>query len=346
MAVIKAMGGSKTRGSCSERLNYITKEEKTEEKLIFTKDCSEESFQKDFQETKDLWDKTEGRQYYHLVQSFEKEKSVNLEKAYEIGKKFIEENPKFKEYQVVMATHKDREHIHNHFIINSVSQETGKKFEFNPKDCLQAKELSNQICKEFGLKEIDLEKKQEKSIDNSKTKRYSLAEKNMEERSQDTWKGNLRDKLEESLIKSKDFEEFKKNLEQENIRISRGAEQGKKSITFEIDKNKCRGNKLDIRFESRENIEKTIDITRNLINSNKLEKERILEELRESIRQDQIKELLKDLNKAKGEENLNPIKEFKELLNPIKSEEKEKNQENEKQKITNIRLTRDDDFER
>ena len=66
MAVIKAMGGSKTRGSCSERLNYITKEEKIEEKLIFTKDCSEESFQKDFQETKDLWDKTEGRQYYHL----------------------------------------------------------------------------------------------------------------------------------------------------------------------------------------------------------------------------------------------------------------------------------------
>lgn len=348
MAIIKAMGGSKTRGSCSERLNYITKEEKTEEKLIFAKDCSEDDFKKDFQDTKEIWDKTDGRQYYHLVQSFEKEKNVTLKKAHEIGKKFIESNPKFKEYQVVMATHKDRDHIHNHLIINSVNLENGKKFEFNPKDCLKAKELSNEICKEFGLKEIDLEKNKEKNLDKSKSERYSLAEKNMEERGQETWKGELRDRLEENLIKSKDFEEFKKNLEKENITISRGAEQGKKSITFEIDGKKCRGNKLDIRFESRENIEKTLDITKNLIKSNELEKAKILEEFRESIRQEQIKELLKELNTGKVEEkeDFNPMKDFKNTLNLTKSDEKEEKViEKEKIPVREL-ISRDDDFER
>ena len=86
------MGGSKARGSCNDRLDYITKEEKTEEKLIFTKDCSEDNFKKDFEDIKQIWDKTEGRQYYHLVQSFEKEDYISLENAHEIGKKFIENN--------------------------------------------------------------------------------------------------------------------------------------------------------------------------------------------------------------------------------------------------------------
>lgn len=160
MAVVKAMGGSKIRGSCNDRLDYITKEEKTEEKLIFTKDCSEDNFKKDFEDIKQIWDKTEGRQYYHLVQSFEKEDYVSLEKAHEIGKKFIEENPVFKDYQVVMATHKDKDHIHNHFIVNSVNFENGLKFEFNPRDCLNSKNylmkfVKSSVSKNLTLKELN-----------------------------------------------------------------------------------------------------------------------------------------------------------------------------------------------
>ncbi len=215
------MGGSSSRGSCNDRLDYITKEEKTEEKLIYTKDCSEDNFKKDFEETKNIWDKTQGRQYFHLVQSFEKEDYVTLDKAHEIGKKFIEENPQMKDYQVVMATHKDKDHIHNHFIINSVGLDEGKKFPMYKKDLYLCKELSNEICREFGFKELDLNRTNPLDLDKSQ-ERYSLGEKALLDKGINTDKNQLRMVLDYARETSKTYQEFKENLKSNGVEIVRG----------------------------------------------------------------------------------------------------------------------------
>lgn len=297
MAIIKALGGGKSRGSTNNSLDYITDKEKAD--LIYTKDCSED-FKKDFQDTKEIWEKTEGRQYYHIVQSFEKEDYVTLEKAHEIGQKFISDNEKFKEYQVVMATHQDKDHIHNHIIINSVSMETGKKFEFNPKDLLESKELSNEICKDYGFMEIDLEKTKKLELEKSQ-ERYSLSEKALLEKGVNTFSNELRTILDNAREKSKTYQEFKENLKENGVEILRGEKEGQKSITFEYQEKKCRGNKLDERYSSFDRINETLDQERtlkrlkDLDNSREIEPLSKLEELANSLKE-------KELEKARQEE--------------------------------------------
>jgi hypothetical protein len=300
MAVIKAMGGSSSRGSCNDRLDYITKEEKTEEKLIFTKDCSEDNFKKDFEETKQIWDKTEGRQYFHMVQSFEKEDYITVEKAHEIGKKFIEDNPQMKDYQVVMATHKDKDHIHNHFIINSVGLDTGEKFQMYKDDLKQCKELSNEICREYGFKELDLERTRPLELDKAQ-ERYSLSEKALLEKGINTTNNELRLILDNAREQSKTYQEFKENLKENGVEILRGEKEGAKSITFEYQEKKFRGNKLDERYSSFDRINETLDQERtlkrlkDLDNSREIEPLSKLEELANSLKE-------KELEKARQEE--------------------------------------------
>lgn len=321
MAIIKALGGGKSRGSTNNSLDYITDKEKAD--LIYTKDCSED-FKKDFQDTKEIWEKTEGRQYYHIVQSFEKEDYVTLEKAHEIGQKFISDNEKFKEYQVVMATHQDKDHIHNHIIINSVSMETGKKFEFNPKDLLESKELSNEICKDYGFMEIDLEKTKKLELEKSQ-ERYSLSEKALLEKGVNTFSNELRTILDNAREKSKTYQEFKENLKENGVEILRGEKEGQKSITFEYQEKKCRGNKLDERYSSFDRINETLDQERTL-------------------------KRLKDLDNSR---EIEPLSKLEELANSLKEKELEKTRQEELEKSREKELERQwqqsrerDDFSR
>lgn len=323
MAIIKALGGGKSGGSANNSLDYITDKEKAD--LIYTKDCSED-FKKDFQDTKEIWEKMEGRQYYHIVQSFEKEDYVTLEKAHEIGQNFISDNEKFKDYQVVMATHQDKDHIHNHIIINSVSMETGKKFEFNPKDLLESKELSNEICKNYGFMEIDLEKTRKLDLEKSQ-ERYSMSEKALLEKGVNTFSNELRTILDNAREKSKTYQEFKENLKENGVEILRGEKEGQKSITFEYQEKKCRGNKLDERYSSFDRINETLDQERTL-------------------------KRLKELDNSR-EITVEPLNKLEELANSLKEKELEKARQEELEKSRERELERQwqqsrerDDFSR
>jgi len=148
MAVIKAIN---SKASIGKAINYITKEEKTEERLISGKDCNPHTAIDEMKATKEQWGKTEGRQYAHLIQSFNPEDKITPEKAHEIGMKFIESTEKFKGHEVIIATHVDKGHIHNHFIVNSVNFENGSKLHTTKKDLQQLKERSNELSREYGL---------------------------------------------------------------------------------------------------------------------------------------------------------------------------------------------------
>ena len=86
---------------------------------------------------------------YHGYQSF-KENEVTPEECHEIG---IETARKMwgDKYQVIVTTHLDKKHhLHNHFVVNSVSFRTGRKFENHISDHYKLREISDAICKERG----------------------------------------------------------------------------------------------------------------------------------------------------------------------------------------------------
>lgn len=227
MAVVKFV----TSGSPMNNIfPYIMKEEKTEQKLISGINCVPENAMQEFIAVKKQFGKTDGRQYYHVVQSFSPDDNISPETAHEIGLKFAEY---FDNYQMVVATHTDRNHIHNHIVFNSVNFENGKKFHQTRDEMIQAKEYSNKICKEYGL-----------SLTEAKATRYNMPK----------WKRILKSKLEYAIKNSSSKEEFIFILERLGITVN--WQDNHKYITFTTDdKHKCRDNKLfDERF-LKENLE-------------------------------------------------------------------------------------------
>lgn len=90
---------------------------------------------------------------YHAVQSF-KPGEGNPKMIHELGVKLIEDLFGDK-YQVVVCTHLDKEHLHNHFIINPISIIDGKRYNNSKKDIYNFRNTSDKLCKEYGLSVID-----------------------------------------------------------------------------------------------------------------------------------------------------------------------------------------------
>ena len=127
---------------------YITRPEATDRDLIDGVNCAPESAHDEFLFVKERFGKEDGRQYYHVIQSFAPEENVTPELAHEIG---MELAMYFGGYQAVVSTHINEAHIHNHIVFNSVNFENGKKFHQSRDDMLKVKEYSNKLCRERGL---------------------------------------------------------------------------------------------------------------------------------------------------------------------------------------------------
>ena len=110
--------------------------------------------------TKKQYNKTGGILAYHLIQSF-KEGEVSKDVAHEIGVRLAEEvfGDRF---EVVVSTHLNTKCYHNHFIINSVSFADGMKYYDNHTTYAHIREVSDNLCREYGLSTIK-EKKTKKS---------------------------------------------------------------------------------------------------------------------------------------------------------------------------------------
>ena len=90
---------------------YITRPEATDRDLIDGINCTPESALDEFLFVKERFGKTDGRQYYHVIQSFAPEENVTPELAHEIG---MELAMYFGGYQAVVSTHINEAHIQNH----------------------------------------------------------------------------------------------------------------------------------------------------------------------------------------------------------------------------------------
>lgn len=144
MAIIKF-----TSGKINPRtvINYVCNKEKTTDKLISGKDCMPESCEYEFAEVKKAFGKTDGRTYYHMIQSFSPDDRITPEQAHEVGLQMAE---LFEGYQVLVVTHTNKAHIHNHLVINSVNFENGKKLTISNQELERIKNYSNSICLQNG----------------------------------------------------------------------------------------------------------------------------------------------------------------------------------------------------
>ena len=110
--------------------------------------CTPQSAYTEFNNTKRLYDKNDGRLYYHFVQSFSVDENISPQTAHEIALRFAEETQKFNGFEIVVSTHCDRNHIHSHFVMNSVNADTGKKFHISEKEVEMLMKISDNICRD------------------------------------------------------------------------------------------------------------------------------------------------------------------------------------------------------
>ena len=138
-------------------LKYAENDEKTidkNEKTMYVTgvNCNKETAYEEMTSLQNRFDKCTGNIAYHAYQSF-KTGEVSLELAHKIGVELAEKM--WSEHQVIVATHFNTGTYHNHFVVNSVNMFTGKKFNCNKGAYYHFRELSDELCREYGLTVIE-----------------------------------------------------------------------------------------------------------------------------------------------------------------------------------------------
>lgn len=114
--------------------------------------CSVDIAYEEMMITKKTYNKTGGILGFHAYQSFG-ENEVTPEIAHQIGVQLASEMWGSR-FEVVVSTHQNTKHIHNHFVINSVSFKDGKKYYDNHINYARMRRLSDDLCAEYGLSVI------------------------------------------------------------------------------------------------------------------------------------------------------------------------------------------------
>lgn len=227
MSIIEAIS---SKANLKTIISYVTQDKKTKANLITGKDCLAESSLEEILYTKNLYHKNSGRQYIHIIQSFNSKDNLSAEEIHKAGIKLAE---KFNGYQVLVATHIDKNHLHNHLIINSVSFENGYKIQMSKKDLQDLKDYSDKLCLEIGASVIP---KKEKT-NYIKRNEYRVAEQGK------SWKFKLINAIDLSLVESSNKEEFIKSMNKLGYQVN--WTDARKYITYTTPEGyKCRDNKL------------------------------------------------------------------------------------------------------
>lgn len=140
----------------NNQLNYIMQEGKTLKQYVTAINCDIETANEEFLSVKKQFDKMDKIQVWHAIQSFPPGE-ITADEAHRLGIEMANRMWGDK-YQVVVTTHLDRKHLHNHFAINSVSFVDGKKYHRSKKEYLRMQKTNDAICIENGysiIKEIE-----------------------------------------------------------------------------------------------------------------------------------------------------------------------------------------------
>ena len=207
--------GKSVAACLKSRTDYAQNPDKTQQgELVSSYECSPLTVDEEFMLSKRQYELLTGRRQksnviaYQIRQSF-RPGEITAEEANKVGYELAMRFTKGK-YAFIVATHTDREHIHNHIIYNSTALDSTRKFRDFLLSGLAVQRLSDLICLEHQLSVIEIKPYRERQ----KRTLYPPRESN-------------RDRLcivIDSILARKpaDYETFLKELEQQGYKIRRG----------------------------------------------------------------------------------------------------------------------------
>ena len=199
-------------GGLRQAIDYITNPSKTDEQLLTDYvHCDPGYAAQQMMDTKRALGKTDGRQCYHIIQSF-KPDEITQELAHEIAKQFAAEH--LSGYEAVIATHVDKAHIHSHIVFNSVNAVTGKMYHSTRENYYQQiRRISDRLCRENGLSII---------LQGENTKTISYIEWLRQSKGQPTFRSMLEADLREAIADANDLGHFFLLMEHKGYEIHHG----------------------------------------------------------------------------------------------------------------------------
>ena len=256
VVTIIARKKTQTRKGLWGLLHYCMQDKKTihnGRKLVTGINCVAQSAFNEMVNTKLQYRKSGGRQYYHIMQSFHPDEPITPETAHEIALRFAEEN--FPGYEVLVATHVDRHHVHSHFVVNSVNAETGLKFHSDNHEIQRLRDASDRLCVEYGFSVVV---PKSKTVKGMSTAEYHVAEKGQ------SWKLDLAMAIDEAMRYAVSKEHFIELMEMEGYEVK--WKDTHKYITYTCPNGKpCRDIRLHEEKYLKENMEDEFRIREKII---------------------------------------------------------------------------------
>lgn len=196
-------------------IDYIIDPEKTDgQKLCSTYECTLQCAAMDFE---DVHMQGTGRTTVlaqHMIQSF-KPGEVSPDEAHKIGRELCDKYLKGR-YQYVIATHVDKDHIHNHIIFNNINLENHKSFEYlenrNKNSSERLRLLSDEICEDHNLSVIQ-------NPERGTSKSYYEWQ---QDKLGNSWKSKLRNAIDNAVKESDNFDEFLMKMKEQGYEYKQG----------------------------------------------------------------------------------------------------------------------------
>ena len=203
-------------------IRYAVNSEKTQEtdsedgtplhRFVSGINCSPSTARDEMLAVKKRFGKKDGTVAYHGYQSFAPGEATP-ELAHEIGVK-LAERLWGDRYQVIVATHLDKEnHLHNHFVLNTVSFVDGIKYHRTKKDYHDMQTVSDELCREYRLSVIE-------NPQYGKAKQYG--EWRAEQEQRPTWRGLIRTDMDEAIRQAMTERQFFDNLRKKGYEVKIG----------------------------------------------------------------------------------------------------------------------------
>lgn len=218
MAISKIMhmkdSGNSYHGKHLKRsIDYIVEESKTQEgNLIGVWNCLPDNVYEQMRDTKQLFDKNNGRQGYHIVLSF-KPGEADQQTAFEIAGKFVQRYLGAR-YEAIYSVHDNTDCIHAHIIWNSVSFVDGRKYHYKKGDWERdIYPIVNELCREYGLSELLLDDEKVLTSDFERRDRTT---------GQTGWNPMIKRDLDACILQAATFSEFQLLLEEKGYECKAG----------------------------------------------------------------------------------------------------------------------------
>lgn len=200
-------------------IDYICNGDKTDNEIYVTTHlCSRENAHKEFELTKKQFSSRTNTLAHHLIQSFVPEE-VSFEEAHQVGIELCEKILEGK-YEYVLATHIDKDHIHNHIIFNSIDVEEGKIYHSYYGSYMNIRNQSDRLCKEHNLSVIDQETQRE--INEIKRRKFVNWYDWNEDKKGSSYKSRLQFDIDRTIKQSINWQGFLSKMESYGYEIKYG----------------------------------------------------------------------------------------------------------------------------